>query len=227
MSASSLSTDLHRIGEVQVRLPGPVAMVIALFAIGAAVLPDLWLVTRHISVMAHESAHAVVGSAIGRSVTSIRFMRNADGVTQLSPGRLPGNVLVSLAGYLGPSGFGIGAAELIRVGHVIAVLWLSLIGLLVLMVPLRKSFGVLTVVVAFILLLGFIRYATVGTQVVGGYGLTWFMLLSGVKVVAQHWTAAGDAAILRSLTRIKPGFWAFLWLVGTLVALGFGASMLV
>jgi hypothetical protein len=227
MSASSLSTDLHRIGEVQVRLPGPVAVVIALFAIGAAVLPDLWLVTRHITVMAHESAHAVMGSALGRTVRGITMNRQGEGLTVVAGGSKVGSIPFWLAGYLGPSGFGIGAAELIRIGHVIAVLWLSLLGLVILMIPLRKSFGVLTVVGAFVLLFGFIHYATVGTQVVGGYGLAWFMLISGVKQVAQHGIRAADAVLLHGATRIPHGFWSGFWLIGSLVALGFGASMLV
>ncbi len=227
MSASSLSTDLHRIGEVQIRLPGPVAVVIALFAIGAAVLPDLWLVTRHISVIAHEGAHAVTSSAVGREVTGITMSRRAEGLTRFAAGGKPGSVAVWLAGYFGPSGFGLGAAELIRLGHVIAVLWLSLAALIFMMIPLRWSFGVLTVVGAFVLLFVFIRYATVGTQVVGGYGLAWFMLVSGVKHVTEPAVRFGDAEFLRGATRIPQGFWARLWLVGTLVALGFGASMLV
>jgi Peptidase M50B-like len=227
MSASSLSTDLHRIAEVQVRLPSPIVVVIALFAIGAAVLPDLWLVTRHVTVMAHESAHAVMGSALGRTVTGITMTRQGQGLTRVAGGSTVGNIPFWLAGYFGPSGFGIGAAELIRIGHVIAVLWLSLIGLLILMIPLRKSFGVLTVVGAFVLLIGFIRYATVGTQVVGGYGLTWFMLISGVRQVAEHGVRAFDAGLLRGATRIPHGFWSGFWLLGSLVALGFGASMLV
>ncbi len=227
MSASSLTVDLHRITEVQSRLPSAAALVIAIIAVGAAVLPDLWLVTRHVTVMAHEGAHAIVGSAFGRQVSSIRFARTAEGVTELSRGGAASSVAAGAAGYLGPSGFGIGAAELIRIGHVVAVLWVSLIALAILMVPLRRSFGVLTVVGGFVLLFLFIRYATVGTQVVGGYGLAWFMLVSGVRRVIQVGASAGDAAILHGLTRVPLGFWSWFWIIGSVAALIFGATMLI
>lgn len=227
MTASSLTTDLHRLAGVQVGLPSPIVVLIGVIAIGAALLPDIWLLTKHLTVMAHESAHAVVGSAFGRSVTAIRFARNAEGATEMSGGGRAGSVVIGAAGYLGPSGFGIGAAELIRLGHVIAVLWLSLAALVILMVPLRMSFGVLTVIAAFALLFAFITFSTVGTQVVGGYGLAWFMLVSGVKRVAEVGTLAGDAAILRGLTRISHGFWFRFWLLGSLAALVFGAVLLV
>jgi Peptidase M50B-like len=227
MASSSLSTDLRRISQVQVHLPSPVAVLIAIIVAGAAFLPDLWLVTRHITVMAHEGAHAITGSALGRQVNAIRFARTAEGVTELSRGGRAGDILVGAAGYFGPSVFGVGAAELIRVGHVIAVLWLSLIALVILMVPLRRSFGVLTVIGAFVLLFLFIRYTTVGTQVVGGYGLAWFMLVSGVRRVLEVGGRAGDAGILSGLTRIPSGFWSSFWLVGCIAALVFGAVQLV
>lgn len=227
MSASSLSTDLHRIAEVQVRLPSPVVVVIALFAVGAALLPDLWMVTKHVTVLAHEGAHAIVGSSLGRTVDGIRIKPNAEGDTAISVGGRAGETAIGLAGYFGPSSFGIGAAELIRIGHVIAVLWLGLIALIILICLIRWSFGVLTVVGGFVLLFGFIHYATVGTQVVAGYGLAWFLLVSGVKRVWEVRLGSGDSNDLRRLTRIPHGFWHPLWLIGSLVALGFGASMLV
>jgi hypothetical protein len=227
MSASSLTVDLHRIAQVQVRLPSAAALVIALIALGAAVLPDVWLVTRHVTVMAHEGAHAFIGSAFGRRVSSIRLARTAEGATVLGGGGTASSVAAGAAGYLGPSGFGVGAAELIRIGHVVAVLWLSLIALAILMVPLRRSFGVLTVVGAFVLLFLFIRYATVGTQVVGGYGLAWFMLVSGVRRVIQVGAGATDAAVLRGLTKLPHGFWSGFWILGSVAALIFGATMLV
>jgi Peptidase M50B-like len=225
--AASFSTDVARIGELQVGLPSPIAVLIGIIAFGAALLPDLWLVTKHVTVMAHEGAHAVMGSALGRTVNGITFNRKGEGVTKVSQGGRSGNIAVGAIGYLGPSVFGIGAAELIRVGHVIAVLWFSLLALAILMMPLRRSFGVLTVIGAFVFLLIFVSYANVGTQEVGGYSLTWFMLVSGVRQVGEDWTGAGDAGVLRGLIKIPHGFWARFWLLGSLAALVFGATQLI
>jgi len=226
MHASSLAAALDRIGQVQAKLPGGVAAVLALAALGAAILPDLWLVTRHVTVMAHEGAHATMGSAMGRRVTAIKFRPNADGVTETSAGSVPSSVAIAVSGYLGPSLFGIAGAELISVGHIVAVLWAGLVALVLLMVPLRRSFGVVTVIAVFVLLLVVARYGTLGTQVLTAYGLTWFMLVSGVREVAGLGGRAGDAYILHGLTRVPRGFWSVVWLAGSLLALGYGAKLL-
>jgi hypothetical protein len=226
MHATSLAAALDRIGQVQARLPGPAAAVIALAAIGAAVLPDIWLLTRHVTVMAHEGGHATMGSAMGRRITAIRLTPKGEGVTETSAGGMASSVVIGLSGYLGPSVFGIGAAELISIGHIVAVLWAGLVALVLLMVPLRRSFGVVTVIAVFILLVMMARYGTLGAQVMTAYGLTWFMLVSGVRGAAEHGTQAGDAHILYGLTRIPRGFWSVIWLAGTLLALAYGAKLL-
>jgi Peptidase M50B-like len=225
--AASFSTDVARIGELQVRLPSPVVVLIGIIALGATLLPDLWLVTKHVTVMAHEGAHAVMGSALGRSVNGITFNSKGEGLTKITQGGRVSGTAVGLIGYFGPSLFGIGAAELIRVGHVIAVLWFSLIALAILMMPLRRSFGILSVIGAFAVLVTFVSFANLGTQVVAGYSLAWFMLVSGVKQVAEDWALADDARHLRGLIKIPNGFWARFWLLGSLAALVFGATQLV
>ena len=59
------------------------------------------------------------------------------------------------------------------------------------------------------------------------YGIAWFLLLSGIRVVLLHGRHAHDAAILRQLTRLPRGVWAGLWLAGSAAALIFGGSLLV
>ncbi len=226
MLASSLLTSMQRIGQFQPRLPGAVVALIAIVAIGAVLVPDVWLVTRHVTVMAHEGAHATVGSAIGRRVTAVKFMANADGLTELSAGGTAGSVAVAAAGYLGPSAFGLGAAELIRLGHSVAVLWAGLLALALLMVPLRRCFGVISVICTFVLLFLLAGFATSTTQVVFSYGISWFLLMSGIRIITIRGTEAADAHLLRGMTRIPHGFWAKLWLIGSLATLGFGATLL-
>ncbi len=179
--------SVRQIGHLQPQLPAGVVLLIALAA-AAAVLPGVWLVTRHVTVMAHEGAHAMVGSAIGRRVTGVRLKANADGATDLSGGSAVGMTVAAVVGYLGPSGFGVGAAELIRSGHIVAVLWAGLTALMLLMIPLRASFGVVSVAVAFILLALLAFAGTATTQIVTAYGLTWFLLMSSVRIVLLRGT---------------------------------------
>jgi len=54
-----------------------------------------------------------------------------------------GFILAGIVGYLGPSAFGLGAAELIRAGHPVAVLWIAVAALALLAVLARRSaFGI-------------------------------------------------------------------------------------
>ena len=227
MSAAELAASMARIGQVQAHLSAPVSVLIAIVAMGAAVTQGLWLVTRHITVMAHEGAHATMASAVGRKIEGIEFQLNANGVTHHSGSSdALGLFAVTFVGYLGPSLFGIGAAELIRAGHIVAVLWIGLAGLVAIMVSLRKSFGIVTVILAFVLLFLIAGFASVGAQVITAYVVAWFLLMSGIQGIRVRRSGSGDSASLRGMTKIPHGFWCRVWLLCSAAALVFGATLL-
>jgi hypothetical protein len=226
MTASALAASLQRIGQVQAHLSGPLSVLLAILAIGAAFLRWLWPVTQHITTMAHEGAHATVGSAIGRQVRGMTFQANGFGATNVPGKGFLGSLSTSIVGYLGPSAFGIGAAELIKAGYIVAVLWIGIAGLLAIMTVLRRSFGIVSVVVAFVVLFGVAGFASVHVQVVTAYALAWFLLISGVQMIRIDGKAAGDAKKLQGMTRIPGRFWSGFWLTGSVVALVFGGIQL-
>jgi len=227
MTAAELAASLKRIGHVQPHLSSATAVLLAIVALGA-VAPGIWAVTRHLTVMAHEGAHAVLASSFGYPINGITFDSEARGATDVG-----GNVdalddrLIAFVGYLGPSAFGIAAAELIHSGHSVAVLWMGLAGLLVILLCLRKSFGILTVTVAFILLFFVAGFARVGVQVVTAYLLAWFLLASGVRIIRIRGAGADDAQRLSNSTWLPATFWSDIWELGALVALVYGAVLLV
>jgi cytochrome b subunit of formate dehydrogenase len=140
---------------------------------------------------------------------------------------LPGNVTASFAGYLGPSAFGLGAAKLIEVGHIVAMLWLTLILLAVLLVVLRKVFSYVPVLATGALIYLIARYASVGANIATAYAVAWFLLISGVRMVLDHNLDAKDAQNLAGMTYIWRGFWVLLWLAGSVGAVVVGGSWLV
>jgi hypothetical protein len=228
MTASALAASLQRIGQVQAHLSGPLSVLLALLAAAAAFVPLVWAVTRHITVIAHEGAHATMASAVGRKVDGIKFKMNADGATNFS-GSAGGNTgffAIAFVGYLGPSAFGVGAAELIRIGYIVAVLWIGLAGLVATMLTLRRSFGIVTVFAALILVFFVAAFATVEVQVVTAYAITWFLLMSGVQIIRIRGKDADDAGKLQGMTKIPAGFWSRTWLAGSIVALAFGGILL-
>ena len=79
-----------------------------------------------------------------------------------------------------------------------------------------------------IVLLAFVlRHAHDGLEEVIVYGMTWLLLLSGVRVAVAHGAGAGDARNLSRTTHIPRQIWALLWLAGTLLAVVAGGKWLV
>jgi Peptidase M50B-like len=226
MTASALVASLQRIGQVQDHLSGPLSALLAILAIGAAFLRWLWPVTQHITTIAHEGAHATIGSAIGRQVNGITFQADGSGATSVAGKGAFGTLSTAIVGYLGPSAFGIGAAEMIKAGYIVAVLWIGVAGLLAILTLLRRSFGIVSVIVALVLLFGVAGFGSVGVQVLTAYGLAWFLLISGVQMIRIDGKGAGDAKKLQGLTKIPGGFWSGFWLAGSVVALVFGGIQL-
>jgi len=233
MTALPLNTVMHQIGELQAPLPTATSIFIGVGALGVVTLSVAWVMVRHVSVIAHESAHAVMGSGMGGKITSVTMKRDGSGLTKVrSTGGRGSSIAVGVIGYLGPSLFGLGAAKLIAVGHAVAVLWLALLALAILLPVLRNSFSVISVILTGGLLYLVARYATIGAQIALAYGIAWFLLLSGIRDalelrrLLEEDPGAGDAGILRTLTYLPSGFWSSLWMVGTVAALVAGGSLL-
>jgi hypothetical protein len=228
VGARAVAGVLSGIGQVQAHLPVTASVLVGVGALAAATLPGVSLVTRHVNTMAHEGAHAAMASAMGARVTAITLRGNGEGRTTLNPSAGAGFVLAGIVGYLGPSAFGLGAAKLIQVGHSVAVLWLALLALACLAIAVRRSgFGLAVVTGTGVLLYLVARYAPEGGQVALAYGIAWFLLLSGVRVVLQHGRSAGDAIALRQITRLPRSLWVIVWLAGSAAALLVGGRLLI
>jgi len=206
------------------RLSPPAAVAVGVAALILVLMPGLWEIVRNLTVMAHEGAHAVVGSCQGRRVRGVRLESNGDGGTNLGP-QPP--LTAGVVGYLGPSGFGLAAAGFIAHSLIVPVLWIGLVLLAILLLSVRNLFGITSVIVTGFLLLSVVRSRNAGVEAVVVYGLSWVLLLSGIRIVLKHRTNAIDAGILRDRTRLPKGLWYRLWLVGSIAALVWGATMLV
>ena len=150
----------------QAPLPGPEAALIGLAALAVVMVQILSPLAEHLNVMAHEGTHAITGSIVGFGVKGIEINPIAEGGTSYHwPTLGPRRVLTSFVGYLGPSAFGLAAAKLITLGHIIAVLWVAVIFLVLLLLQLTPpSFGFVTVPAAIAALYVLIRYAPTGTS---------------------------------------------------------------
>jgi hypothetical protein len=225
MSAPTLQEMVQRIGETQPRLPFGTSLGIGLAALVVVAFPVTWTFIRYFGTMAHEGSHVVMGSLMGFKIKGVRLnMKNGTGATE-APG-IGANVPSLLIGYVGPSAFGLLAAWLISIGHIIAVLWLALALLFLLLANVRNVFGILIVVAAGYVIYIFARYGTIRHQAVGAYGVAWLLLLSGVRVVLDYWDDSDDGSKLSKLTDIKSLSFSKLWLVGALFAVFLGARLM-
>jgi hypothetical protein len=202
------------------------ALLIGLVALIVVMLPLLWAPVEHFSAMTHEGAHALLAVILGLTVTEIILNRHSGGKTTIVGEGLRA-ILVLLIGYLGPSLFGLGAARLISVGDPVTVLYLIVVGLVLLLFLLSRSFGMFSVPVAIALFYLLLRYTHAGTEEVIAYGLAWLLLLSGVRTAVSHGIEAGDAHTLRSKTHLPRRLWSLLWIAGTLGAVFIGGKLLV
>ena len=187
--------------------------------VSVVVTPSATLqLVQHFQVMAHEGMHGVVGSLSGGKVEGIELKQSAEGeTTVLMPADRSGCAF-TFAGYLGPSAFGLGAARLIQFGHIVVVLWVTMLLLGLLLIMLKPSFGYVTVPLAGFVIFLVLKHMSQTAEIVAAYTITWFLLLSGVRIVVQRGVNARDAGLLRDRTSIPRLVWFALWLAGTLTA---------
>ena len=210
-------------------LPGIEAALIGLAALVVMLLPFLWPFVAQFNTMAHEGAHAVVGCLMGFTLAGVTLDMESNGATEwaIAPDTGPRRTLTRFVGYLGPSGFGLCAAKLIETGRVVTVLWLAIFLLVLFLFTIRKSFGIVSVPAAIALLAVVVHYSRDGREEIIIYGLTWLLLLSGVRVAMAHGAGAGDAGNLSRTTYIPSSIWALLWLAGTVLAVVIGGKWLI
>ena len=212
----------------QAPLPGSEAALIGVAALAVTLIPFLWPLVQQMNAMAHEGAHAMTGALLGFAPRGVVLNSDATGATAFPP-TMHGlrSVIIGTIGYLGPSMFGLFAAKLIETGHVVSVLWVGIIFLVLLLFLIRKSFGMISVPIGIALLALVMHYAHDGLEVVIVYGITWLLLLSGLRVAVAHGVNASDAKILSSSTHLPRLLWALLWFAGTLLAVAIGWKWLV
>jgi hypothetical protein len=230
--ALSLAPAQQHLPHALAPLPAPAVIGIGLAVLVIVLSNQAWAIALHLGVVAHEGAHALVGWGAGRKVVSMEVTPDGHGslsgkTVTAGRGQGFGIVLTAFAGYIGPSAFGLGAAKLIAMGHIEAVLWLAVTGLAGLLLFTRNVRGLVSVLVAGALLVLVLRRGGPGAQAVTAYALTWFLLVSGVRMTLMHGSSAGDAASLKEMTHVPRLLWFAVWLAGTLGALAAGGHLLV
>jgi hypothetical protein len=193
-----------------------------------------YFVTKFVSVLAHEGGHALAGIALLSSLDRITIKRGAGGETNFIKNPMwPFVILVGVAGYAGPSLFGLMAAWLLLHGRPPElVIWGSMAFLVLMLLAVRGWIGWVVVPILLVVLYRVVTTAGPGVLTLFAYVWTWFLLMSGVQAMIVYIRAKlymsedSDSARLQGFTLLPREVWAFVHLLATGAALVWGGSML-
>jgi hypothetical protein len=191
----------------------------------------LWRFTQHTITVAHEGGHALFGVLFGQKVKDVKITGGGGGVTHFAPG-IPwfADLVISLAGYLGPSALGLGGVFLLQRDQAEGVLWASLALLALILVKIRNPLGFVAVIGTGVVLYWVARHWTDPAQLAFGYFWVWFLLIGGARMITNLFWATfrqdpgSDAAALEGLTFLPDVFWLAIFWLGTMAALVYGGA---
>jgi hypothetical protein len=175
-----------------------------------------WPRARTVVTIVHEGGHVIVALLTGQRRIRVRLYRDTGGETlSTGTGGGIGVALTAAAGYPAPSLVGLGV-------------------LIALAIAVRNLYGMLAVIVTAGTVAAVCLYASPVVQAAFGYTMTWFLLLGGVRPVAElyrerrrHRSWRTDADQLARLTHLPGGAWVVIFGVFAVAALGLSARWLV
>jgi hypothetical protein len=234
MQAHSISQVWDQVTGSQAAPSSAVVWAMAAVALLAVGWRTVWQLTRNVVTIAHEGGHALVALLMRRRLHGIRLHSDTSGLT-VSSGKPygPGMVFTAAAGYTAPSLLGLGGAWLLSAGHTTALLWAVVALLLGVLIEVRNAFGVLTVLTTGALCFAVSWFGGAELQGAFAYLSVFFLLLGGVRPVAELQTkrARGqardsDADQLARLTRVPGILWIGLFLAVSIGSLALGVRWL-
>jgi hypothetical protein len=196
----------------------------------------LWRYTTHAITIAHEGGHAMFGSLAGLAVKKITVEPGGAGGTDFATVPKDWGVFESLAaglaGYLGPSIFGLAGAWMLA--HDMAarsILLMTLVLMAVLLVMVRNLFGLFVVPMTGAVIWAVAMRANADVQIVFTHIWVWFLLMGGTRQIPElfsNWQGDGepDTGILSAKTGCSTAFFVALFWAGSLAALIYGGVLL-
>jgi len=218
----------------QIDPPDTMVLATAGLALVVVLVSVLWRPARHVITIVHEAGHALVAVLAGRRLASIRLHSDTSGLT-VTKGKPygPGMILTGFAGYVAPSLLGLGFAALLGADRVTGLLVACVILLLGVLVMVRNVYGVFSVLVTGAVLVGVAWWAQGEVQAAFAHGITWFLLLGGIRSVSELQTKRrrgrardSDADQLARLTGAPGLFWVGSSLIVNLGCLVLSAAWL-
>ena len=141
-------------------------------------------------------------------------------------------MIITLAGYLGPSAVGLGGVFLLMHDRSDWVLWIS-VGLLALLVlKMGNPLGFVAAIGTGVVLWYVATHWSDQAQLAFTYAWVWFLLIGGARAITNLFWAthrgstSSDAAVLQSRTMIGDVVWLGVFWLGAMAALVYGGVKL-
>ncbi|MGA9873353.1 MAG: M50 family metallopeptidase [Rhodococcus sp. (in: high G+C Gram-positive bacteria)] len=226
-----MSEFWDRITAVSPDPPVWIVQLAAVVALAIVLIPQTWRVARNVVTIAHEGAHLFFALITGRQLMGVRLHSDTSGVA-ISKGKPTGLgvIVMTFAGYVGPSLLGLGAAFVLGTQHATAVLWIGVVSIALMLLMIRNLYGLLSLAVVGAVLFVVSWWGTGEQQVAAAYFITFFLLIAGPRPVLelQRSRSSGrardsDADQLARLTFLPGIVWVGLFLLVTLGCLAVGA----
>lgn len=234
MDNASLPDLIDRLLDVQPDPPWYVVFGCALVAFFTVAHGPTWRLARNVVTIAHEGGHAFAALATGRKLQGIRLHSDTSGLT-LSRGKPTGlgMIITLMAGYITPPLLGFGGAFFLALGHITALLWVTIALLLAMLIMIRNAYGAVSVIATGGLIFLVSWMASPVVQAAFAYAAIWFLLLSGVRPVVELQTMRrrgqaphSDADQLARITGVPGLAWVTFFVLVALACLFFGGLLL-
>ncbi|GAB3297123.1 M50 family metallopeptidase [Parasphingorhabdus pacifica] len=209
-------------------------LVIGLVAVVLVNYRSAWQLLRNVVTIAHEGGHAVVALLSGRKLNGVRLHSDTSGLT-VSTGHStgPGMVFTLFAGYPTVSLLGLGGAWLVASDRERLMLWISIGALALLLLAIRNAYGAISVLLTGGVVFAVSWYATPAWQAMCCVLFSWFLLLGGIRPIAELHSkrrrgnaANSDADQLARLTGFPATGWLTIWMLIGVVCLVVGGRWL-
>lgn len=166
--------------------PGTITLVTGGLALLVVLSGRPWRIARNLITLVHEAGHALAALLVGRRLQGIKLHSDTSGVT-VSRGKPegPGMAFTALAGYPAAAVLGLVFAGLLSSDLITVVLIVMALMLLGVLVMVRNTYGVFTVVASSVVLGLVALVAPSWFQAIFVYLLTWFLLFGGVRPVIE------------------------------------------
>jgi len=183
-----------------------------------------WLVDA-VVVMAHEGSHALTAAFLGIPVHSIKIGATEGGTYRSSAGALS-TVPIKMAGYLGPSAFGLLGCIALAHGRYDVVLWGSVVLLVGLLAFTDNMFGWIAVTLIAVGLAAAAYRPSAPLHVWVGCCWTWVLLMGGLRTAVGHRRGGMDHRSLQEMTLVPAGCWGGVSVLFALATLAFGGFVM-